>query len=192
MEDYAMTMLSLVVLLQAAWAQEETKRSFDALSSEEWADADAAVGQLAKDWGTTWKAEEGHAVTGAVENPDETGVAYFTTTRDNGEGGTQLSVFRYSNGYFWRLWRNDDAGDTAWRVVGYDDGKVVYAETAADYASGECEELLVTGSEGNGVTLWTLPDGFDRSWDEGPTAYTPAQEDVDAARERQTQCEGGA
>lgn len=165
--------------------------SYDVTAPDEWDRADSVVADMAKDWPGSpgWTAEEGHEITyGVVEDADEPGTHYFATTRDNGAGGTQLSVFRYDSASygFQRLWRDDNASDAAWHVVGYDNGKVVLSKTAGTYDRGACGEPLVA----DGATLHTVPDNFSESWDAGLTDYSAQQADLDEVRSRQSDCEG--
>lgn len=182
-------LISALVLIGSGVAVAATAgASFSVTDPADWAYADAAVSDMAQDWGSTWTAEEGHSITyGVVDDQDETGIAYFATTRDNDSGGTQLSIFRYDTGSyeFARLWRDDDAGDAKWHVVGYDNGSVVVAQTAGTYDRGACGEPMVESS----ATLYSLPDSYSESWDAGLTAYTAQQADLDEVSARQSDCE---
>lgn len=153
----------------------------------DWADADTALFYIERDLD-----ESGHVIEyGIVEDAGAVGVDFFATSRDNGAGGTQTSIFRYEGGWFWRLWRNDDAGDMAWHVVGYDNGQVIVLQTTSTFVFGACVEGLVLGTDGtDGAKLYALPDNFNESWDVGLTEYTAAQVDVDEARARQEACGG--
>ncbi len=189
-----------LLMTSAVFAQDTGESSsFDVIAPEDWGYADAAVGDMAQEWTdesgqVTWAAEEGHVITyGVVEDADEPGIFYFATKRDEGDGQSTLSLFRYntSNYYFWRLQRIEDVVDATQYVVGYDGGYVVYAETSGSYDPGTCGEPIVSAVDGTGGALYMLPDNPDQSWSEGPTAYTAADEDVQVGRDRQAECEAG-
>lgn len=199
-----MTLMYLAVLFAPAFAQDTGEGAdtsdFDAMSADEWESAEAFVADLARDWGTTWTAEEGHEIVGGiVADADEEGIHYLATKRTTDDEATQLSIFKhYSDGSFERLLRVDNAGDAAWYVVGYDGavdetgrGYVVYAETSAAYDPGECGEPFVSAADGADGALYKLPDNFAESWSVGPTEYDADQVDVDEARTRQDECNAG-
>lgn len=186
--------MTLLYLTLSSLAQAEVgeTRNFNVIDPASWSYTAGAIDDMAQNWGAGWPGEAGHEITyGVVEDADEAGIFYFATRRDNGTGGTMVSIFRYdtSTYQFARLMRIDNAGDAAWYVAGYDTGYVVYAEASGGYDRGTCGEPIIAAIDGVDGALYKLPDSFDRSWSEGASAYTTNDADTQTARDRQTTCE---
>lgn len=155
-------MFALAVLMGLLVAP--ARAGFETVSTEEWGRAESAVADMAKDWGASWTAEQGHEIVGdVVQDSDDRNVYYFATKSPTDGGDNRLSIFRYSmDSYQWeRLARNDAAGDLTWRVVGHDANQVIYAECGGD-ASG---------------SLHALADTFDEAWSGGASDYSSDQVD---------------
>lgn len=169
--------------------QQETTSSFDVIPADEWEEAESAIQWIEGDLGAENYVIEG----GVVEDADEAGVFYFATSSSGDvEGERSLSIFRYDGGWFWRLWRQDNAGDRLWHVVGNDDGKVVYLDRAGGTEVQECEEGVLLGTDDTGdESLWSVPEDnlSGDQWQESPSEYTPSDEVEQEATDRQAACE---
>ncbi len=192
---YGVVRLGLVMLamtLGANFAQaQDAGTDFTTVDSATWQEhADKALGFIERDL-----KETGHVITGnIVRDPDENGIVYFATARDNGPNGRQLSLFRYdeNGGWFWREARQDDnAAGREWNAIGYDNGRVVLVEQAAGAAAEECAQPVIVGND-DGM-LYSVPDDNlqdDMTWKEPTPIKYPAPANVlEEARNAQSQCE---
>ncbi|KKW30659.1 MAG: hypothetical protein UY72_C0006G0010 [Candidatus Uhrbacteria bacterium GW2011_GWD2_52_7] len=190
----------LLTLIGIANAAAGDGTAFDPMATNEWPEA-AMVLSWIEDY------DEGYTHTleyGVIKDVDSNTVYFATTatkTQEDGSNATRLSIFSYNpdTRLFMRLWRNDDtAGDREWNVIGYDNGRVVCIEQAADFQAEDCDEAVVSGYEQtNGASLWSIPennllvneDGT-YSWRESASAYSPSATIIDEARQRESDCQG--
>ncbi|MCR4312094.1 MAG: hypothetical protein NUV56_02305, partial [Candidatus Uhrbacteria bacterium] len=135
-----------------------------------------------------------------VDDPDSDDVVYFATYAYNDElKNEMLGIYKYTESTysFERIWRKtyasgdiDWMGNTyslpVWRLVGYDDGKLIVLVEDGDNSPGPCAQPFLVGIDNENIArLFTL-DLVSPS--AGLSPYTPNQDLVDEATAKQDAC----
>ena len=135
-----------------------------------------------------------------VEDPQDTNLAYFAAYAYNNDLKNEtLSIYKYTKSTYEyeRIWRQTYAsGDVAWmgntyslpvwRLVGYDNGKLIVLVEDSDNSPGICAQPFLVGIDNENVArLFTLDLANPSA---GLAPYTPNEELVGQATAKQNEC----
>lgn len=135
-----------------------------------------------------------------VEHPNDTDLAYFTTYAYDAElKTTTLSIYEYTESTyeFERIWRDTfTSGELSWlptsyslpvwRLVGYDNGKLIVLVEDNDNSPGVCAQPFLVGVDNENVArLFTLDLGNPSA---GLAPYTPDEDLVVQSTVKQNEC----